>query len=77
MAGWTVYCPDCGATNRVPADDLTIECGKVSCTHVCENCGNAFTSEQPYWRWLGLKEAPPAGDENGEADDPAATETPS
>jgi len=76
MAGWTVYCPDCGATNRVPADGLTIKCGKVSRTHVCESCGHTFTTEQPYWRWLGLKEAPPAEDEEQEVDHRGMTETP-
>lgn len=63
MAGWTPYCPHCGATKRVPAQELNLECGTVSYTRACENCGNAFTTEQPYWHWLGLKE-PPAEDEN-------------
>lgn len=69
MAGWTLRCPACGATHRVPAAELNLECGTVSYTHVCENCGHTFTSEEPYWRWLGLKGPLPAEGEDREAED--------
>lgn len=69
MADWTLHCPHCGTTNRVPAHEVNLECGTVSTTHVCVHCREAFTAEQPYWRWLGLKEAPPSEDENEEVAD--------
>ena len=58
MAGWTLYCPDYDAANRLRPDELSLEFGTVSWTHNCETCGNALSSEQPYWRWLGLKGSP-------------------
>ncbi len=69
MAEWTVRCPACGATNRVPTDEVDLDCGTVSYTRVCESCGHTFSSEQPYWRWLGLKEPPTAEHGSREADD--------
>jgi hypothetical protein len=63
MADWILNCPVCGATNQVPADELDLACGTVSCTCTCENCGNEFSAEQPYWHWLGLETGPPAKEE--------------
>ena len=59
MAELKLSCPNCGTSNRVPADDLDLECERVSYTCVCENCGHKFSGEEPYWRWLGLEARPP------------------
>jgi hypothetical protein len=63
MAELKLRCPNCGASNTIPADELDLECETISYTCVCENCGNAFAGEEPYWRWIGL-EAPPADEKD-------------
>lgn len=64
MAKLKLRCPVCETTNQIPADELNLECGKVSGTCVCENCGNEFSGEQPYWRFLSLNEPPSVEGEN-------------
>ena len=44
--------------NEVAATTVKVDCGRVSCTCICINCQHEFGDEQPYWRWLGLNEAP-------------------
>jgi hypothetical protein len=65
MAVWIVECPNCSTPNEVPATAVNLECGKMYCTRTCENCGNEFSSEQPYWRWLELEHAPPPREKDG------------
>lgn len=66
MASWTLHCGHCGTANRVPADELELECGTVSYSGVCEKCGKPLSAEERYWRWLGLNGPPPDVDEDGE-----------
>lgn len=59
MSAWIMNCPQCGTSNEVAAAAVKVACGQVSCTCTCINCQHEFGDEQPYWRWLGLSEAPP------------------
>jgi hypothetical protein len=59
MPTWIVKCPKCETEKEISAADVAVNCGRVTYTCTCTNCRHEFDSEQPYWRWLGLKEAPP------------------
>jgi hypothetical protein len=59
MPRWMVDCPNCGTSNEIPADAVAVDCGTVLGLCTCVNCGTEFSKQQPYWRWLGLDEAPP------------------
>lgn len=59
MTTWVVTCPNCGTSNEVSSDQVTVHCGKATCTCTCVNCSTAFDDETEYWRWLGLESAPP------------------
>jgi hypothetical protein len=65
MANWILKCPACGTRNDVPANELKVRCGNVSCTCVCKNCRKEFKAESPYWRWLELYQAPSPEDKSG------------
>ncbi|MDX1615533.1 MAG: hypothetical protein R3300_14575 [Candidatus Promineifilaceae bacterium] len=59
MPVWFVECPNCDTRNEVAAATVVVECGRVSHTGRCHNCGEELRVEQPYWRWLGLSGPPP------------------
>ena len=58
MLTWNVTCPNCGTVNEISQASVQVQCGVVACTCICVNCGNQFSDEQAYWRWLGLDEPP-------------------
>jgi len=58
MPVWIVVCPNCETENQVTKDSVTVECGVAECQCVCVNCKTEFTSQQEFWRWLGLEEGP-------------------
>jgi len=60
MATLILKCPHCGVDNDVPTQAVVIRCGFVYCKCTCRNCSQEFDSQQEYWQWLGLTEAPPA-----------------
>lgn len=59
MTAWIVTCPTCGAKNEMSRSEVEVACGKVTCTCTCRQCDHVFTTQEEYWRWLGLEEAPP------------------
>lgn len=58
MATWIITCPTCGTANEAPKEAIFVECGTISCTCRCTNCGGEFDTEEAYWRWLGLDSGP-------------------
>lgn len=60
MRSLTFTCPNCQTVNEIARDAVFIECGLVSCTYTCISCRVESLYEEPYWRWLGLEEEPPA-----------------
>ena len=58
MALWIITCPKCDTPNEVPRKEIIVRCGTMSCTCTCTNCGNGFSAEEDYRRWLGLESRP-------------------
>lgn len=59
MTAWVVPCPNCGTENEMARAEVEVVCGQVRCTCTCRRCNHVFTTQEEYWRWLGLEEAPP------------------
>jgi len=59
MATLILECPYCGTDGRVSTQAIVIRCGSVFFKCTCGNCNQKFDSQQEYWHWLGLTEAPP------------------
>ena len=60
MKTWILTCPNCGSGNEILGNAVVIRCGIVYCKCTCINCNREFESQQAYWQWLGMLEAPPA-----------------